>query len=146
MELPEAIHIKIAALSKQGDALAEKAQYKQAIEKYTEAYRLLPKPQTDWDACTWLTVAIGDAHFLSKNYDSTKQALTDAMRCPGAIGNPFIHMRLGQAQLELGNKERAADELTRAYMGGGKDIFATENPKYFEFLKTAIKPPANGKW
>jgi hypothetical protein len=31
-------------------------------------------------------------------------------------------------------------------MGAGKEIFADEKPKYFEFLKTVLKPPANGKW
>jgi hypothetical protein len=32
------------------------------------------------------------------------------MHCPGAIGNPFIHLRLGQAQFELGNLEPASGE------------------------------------
>jgi hypothetical protein len=61
------------------------------------------------------------------------------MRCPGAIGNPFLHLRLGQVQFELGDLTRAADELTRAYMGAGEDIFQEQAPKYFEFLKTRIQ-------
>ncbi len=68
------------------------------------------------------------------------------MHCTGAIGNPYLHFRLGQSQLELGNTERAADELARAYMGAGKEIFKYDDPKYFEFLKTKLKPPANGEW
>lgn len=32
----------------------------------------------------------------------------------------------------------AADELTRAYMGGGIDIFMEDDPKYLEFLETRI--------
>jgi hypothetical protein len=35
--------------------------------------------------------------------------------------------------------DRAADELTRAYMGGDEEIFDNEDPKYFQFLKTRIK-------
>ena len=58
------------------------------------------------------------------------------MQCPEAIGNPFIHLRLGQAQFELGDKEAAADELMRAYMGAGAEIFAEEAPKYLEYLAT----------
>ena len=114
--------------------------------KYVEAIKLLPEPITQWEACTWLLVAIGDANFLSKNYQQAKNALSDAMHCPGAIGNPFIHLRLGQSQFELGKKDRAGDELTRAYMGAGKDIFKEDDPKYFEFLKTVLKPPASGSW
>lgn len=146
MQLPSAIHQKVTILSKDGDVLAKQGKYRDAVGKYIEALDLLPEPQTQWEACTWLLAAIGDANFLSRNYEHARRALSDAMHCPNALGNPFIHLRLGQSQLELGNRPRAADELTRAYMGGGKEIFAAEDPKYFDFLKTVIKPPASGVW
>lgn len=66
-----------------------------------------------------------------------------AMQCPAAIGNPFLHLRLGQCQFELGNLDRAADELARAYMGAGADIFEGAD-KYFAFLKTRLQPPPGG--
>jgi tetratricopeptide (TPR) repeat protein len=146
IELPKAVHAKITALSEQADKLASQEKYKEAVARYGEAFALLPDPKTKWAACTWLLAGIGDANFLGGHYEQAKSALSEAMHCPGGIGNPFIHLRLGQAQLELGNRERAADELARAYMGAGKEIFADEKPKYFEFLKTVLKPPANGKW
>lgn len=58
------------------------------------------------------------------------------MTCPDALGNPFLHLRLGQAQLNLGNEDRAADELMRAYMGGGPEVFEIEDGRYLAFLKT----------
>ena len=146
MELPDTVYAKVQELSAAGDALADQAKYREAIEKYIAALELLPEPKTDWDACTWLLTAIGDANFLGGHFEQARSALADAMHCPGAIGNPFIHLRLGQVQLELGDQKRAADELARAYMGGGAEIFSTEDPKYFEFLKTVLQPPANGKW
>jgi len=146
MELPKAVYEKVTSLSKEGDALAAKEKYREAITKYIAAFQILPEPVEQWEACTWLLTAIGDANFFLKEYEHTRRALSDAMHCPNAIGNPFIHLRLGQSQLELGNKDRAADELARAYMGAGKDIFKAEDPKYFEFLKTVLKPPANGQW
>lgn len=57
------------------------------------------------------------------------------MTCPDAIGNPFLHLRLGQALYERGETDRAADELMRAYMGAGDEIFGNDEPKYFVFLK-----------
>ena len=62
------------------------------------------------------------------------------MRCPGAIGNPFIHLRLGQAQFELKNLGRAKDDLARAYMGGGDEIFKDEDRKYLHFIKEILRP------
>ncbi|WP_245589212.1 tetratricopeptide repeat protein [Chitinimonas koreensis] len=144
MELPNEVHEKIVRLSKAGDALVEKSQYRAAVEKYIEALQLLPEPITDWEACTWPLTAIGDAHFLAGSHEYAQKALSDAMHCPGAVGNPFIHMRLGQAQFELGNMDRAADELARAYLQEGKKLFDGENPKYLAFIKTKLQPPPGG--
>jgi hypothetical protein len=55
-----------------------------------------------------------------------------------------IHVQI--TNLSVGNVERAADELARAYMGGGKEMFSEDHPKYFAFLKTVLKPPAGGEW
>ncbi len=146
MELPDDIHQEIVKLSSEGDSLADEGKYREATKKFISALDLLPQPIDQWEACTWLLTAIGDMNFLQGSFDYAKKALSDAMHCPNAIGNPFIHLRLGQSQFELGNKDRAADELTRAYMGAGKEIFDAEDPKYFEFLKTVLDPPADGKW
>jgi hypothetical protein len=94
---------------------------------------------TQWDEATWLLAAIGDAHFQAGRFEQARQALSDCMHCSGAIGNPFLHLRLGQAQFELGDLTGAADELTRAYMGAGEEIFQEQASKYFDFLKTRIK-------
>ncbi len=64
--------------------------------------------------------------------------MLDAMYCPDAIGNPFIHLRLGEVQFEMGDHAKAQDELMRAYMGAGAEIFQEEDKKYFEFIKPAI--------
>jgi tetratricopeptide (TPR) repeat protein len=146
MTLPEDLDQQVTVLSEAGNALAESGEFTQAIGKYVAALELLPEPVNDWEAATWLLAAIGDAHFLSGNHEHARRALSDAMHCPGAIGNPFLHLRLGQAQMELGNTDRAADELARAYMGAGAEIFGDEDPKYFAFLKTVLQPPPDGQW
>ena len=105
---------------------------------------MLPEPIENWKAATWFFAGIGDAYFLSGKYQAALRPLLDAMKCAGAIGNPFLHLRLGQVQFELENYILAADELARAYMGDGTRVFTGENPKYFEFLKTKLKEPPNG--
>ena len=144
MELDDFTHERIEALSELGNASVNAGDYAEAISRFEEALSLLPEPIAEWEAATWLLTAIGEAHFFSKQYLVAYQALARAMHCAGAIGNPFIHLRLGQVQFELENEGLAADELTRAYMGGGKEIFAREGSKYFEFLKTRVDEPPNG--
>ena len=90
-ELPDSVHTEILRLSAEGDALAEEGDYAAAVASYTQAFKLLPEPRTDWEACTWLLTSIGDAHFNAKQYAQAKVALADAMHCPDAIGNPFSY-------------------------------------------------------
>jgi tetratricopeptide (TPR) repeat protein len=142
-ELDDDVHERIQALCAEGDALAQKAEHPAALEKYWAAWDLLPEPQTDWEAATWILAAIGDANFAAADFGAGRDNLSLALHCPNAIGNPFLHLRLGQCQFELGNLDRAADELARAYMGAGNEIFEGAG-KYFAFLKTRLQPPSGG--
>lgn len=143
-ELSPMIHLEVKRLSSQGDALTKKGSYAEAIETYWKAWDLLPEPKQEWDAGLWLLAAIGDANFLNRDYVACRDNLSVAMHFSGAIGNPFLHLRLGQCQYELGNMKRAADELARAYLLEGKKIFKNDDPKYLTFIKSKLKPPPGG--
>ena len=146
MEIPETTHAVIQELCAEGDIFLEMGDFSAAYKNYISALGLVPEPKEVFEATTWIMAALGDLYFQAKDYRQVAQVLSDAMRCTGAIGNPFLHLRLGQAQFELGNLAQAADELCRAYMGAGSEIFAKDDEKYFSFLKTKIAPPKGGVW
>ena len=146
MDIPENTHQQIKELCAEGDVFVEMGEYNDAYKNYIEALELVPEPKENYSATTWILAALGDLYFQSKDYNQARQVFSDAMHCPEAIENPFLHLRLGQVALELGDSARAADELCRAYMGAGKEIFEQDDSKYFEFLKTKIPPPADGAW
>ncbi len=143
-DLPDNIHAEITRLSEQGNALADAGDCNAAVSCFEKALDHLPSPIEQWSAACWLFTAIGDMLFQSARYSEAIQPLLDAVKCAGGIGNPFLHLRLGQTQLELGHEVLAADELARAYMGAGKEIFEEEPSKYFTFVKSKLKPPAGG--
>lgn len=147
-ELDDKTYAQIQELCAAGDRFADQSDFSSALENYWNAFDLVPEPKTAWDTTTWILTAIGDANFLGNDFRAGVDNLSNAMHCPGAIGNPFIHMRLGQCHLEIGNLDRAADELTRAYAVNGEEIFSEEDPKYLEFLKTRIdtNPPKKKAW
>jgi tetratricopeptide (TPR) repeat protein len=124
--------------AKAGDALAAQQRYEDAIAAYNKGWALIPEPRNEWEASTWLLAAIADAAFLGGYDGSARKALDYAMTCPGAIGNPFLHLRRGQVLLNQGNNDAAVDELMRAYMAEGEAIFAAEDPKYLAFLKQRV--------
>ena len=147
-QLDDQLHAEIEKFSQLGDDFAEKKDYSSALAEYWKAFDLIPEPKTDWEATTWLLAAIGDVNFLGNNFQAGIDNLSNAMHCPGGIGNPFLHLRLGQCHFEIGNFDRAADELTRAYALEGEEFFLEDDSKYFEFLKTKIniKKPAKKPW
>ncbi len=138
-ELSDNILSQIEKRCKVGDDFVENGNYTKALLEYQHVLELIPDPKTDWEATTWVLAAMGDAYFLNNDFQAGVREFSNAMHCPNAIGNPFLHMRLGQCQFELGHLDKAADELTRAYAIEGEQIFEDENPKYFEFLIEKIK-------
>lgn len=134
-ELEPALYERITELCELGNEAFEDDRYEEAIEEYDRALALIPEPLEDWEASTWVLTGLGDCHYLLENHGEALSHLVRAVRCPGGLGNPFIHLRLGQVQYELGNEDRARDELARAYMGGGPEIFEGEDPKYLTFLR-----------
>ncbi|KMZ43545.1 MULTISPECIES: tetratricopeptide repeat protein [Bacillales] len=139
MQLSDSTHAEITVLCKQGDDLVSAGNLEEGKNKYVAALRLLPENHREWAAATWIYVAIGDVHFQLKNYDKAFKCFFNAVQCPEGLGNPYIHLRLGQLYYEQENLEKAADELTRAYMGAGIAIFMEDDPKYLEFLETKIE-------
>ncbi|UJF25222.1 tetratricopeptide repeat protein [Suttonella sp. R2A3] len=137
-EIDDKTYAEIQDLCDKGDDFADNGDYHNALAHFWQAFDLVPEPKTDWDTATWILAAIGDTNFLDKDFQAGVEHLSQAMHCPDAIGNPFIHMRLGQCQLEIGNLDRATDELLRAFALEGDDIFAEEDPKYLAFLKARV--------
>ena len=144
--IPEGLHDKLTALCAKGDTCAKRGDFKAALKHYWKAWDALPDPKTDYEAALWILAAVGDANFLSGDFEAGRDNIFRAMSCltPDAIDNPFLHLRLGQCQFELGNLDAAAEELTRALMGGGEEVLQYDDPKYWAFLKTKLNPPPGG--
>ncbi|HEX8822826.1 MAG TPA: hypothetical protein VF794_23065 [Archangium sp.] len=127
---------RIVELCSEGERLAEQRELGTALLKFREAVALMPRPVEEHDAAARVLTAMGDVCFLLGRFSEGKHALQGAMRsCEGQIV-PFIHLRLGQCELELGNRERAVDEFARAYRSGGEELFSGEDPKYLELVST----------
>jgi hypothetical protein len=134
LTMDPATHERIVALCAEGDRHAEAGRPGSALGPYAEAWALIPHPKERWKLSTSVISAIADSWFLAGKYDEVLRALEFGMNCPGAVGNPFLHLRLGQALLEEGQEVRAEGELMRAYEAHGEKIFAHEDPKYLAFL------------
>jgi tetratricopeptide (TPR) repeat protein len=125
---------RIIELCSEGERLAEQRELGAALLRFREAVALIPRPVEEHDASARVLTAMGDVCFLLGRFSEGKHALQGAVRSCEGQTVPFIHLRLGQCELELGNRERAVEELARAYKGGGEELFSGEDPKYLELL------------
>lgn len=137
-QLDDRIVAAVTELCERGDDAVESGRYDAAVALYREALALVPHPVHAWAVSTWIHGAIAEAHYLAGDYARARDAVDDAFRCDGAIGNAFLHLRLGQIELHLGNRGRALDELIRAYTRAGEDVFAGEDPRYLALVKEAM--------
>ncbi len=148
--LPKELSELIDGLCRKGDQFAGMEQYDDAIQKYGEAWDLLPDPKDQWPAATWILMSAGDAHFRLHEYADSANLLWDAIDYPDGDANPFLYLRLGQSLLELGQLSDAADALEEAFRLGGEELFEGEDPKYLGFVRTQLKitpaKPTSGRF
>jgi tetratricopeptide (TPR) repeat protein len=139
--LSASVFSAVKAKAEEGSRCLEAGDFRGAFKLFMEALKPLPEPKQQWNAAGWLLVALGENAIRAGNFEAAAKPFEDAMYCPGTIGNPWVHLRLGQVRFELGELELAADELSRAYMGGGRDVFEGQEPKYFELVESVLEPP-----
>jgi tetratricopeptide (TPR) repeat protein len=123
VEPSDEIFDKIEELSEQGNVFSEDSEFDKAIEIWSSALDLLPEPKTDFEAYTWLSASTGDALYFLERYEEAKHYFYNALNGLNGYGNPFVHYRLGQCLIILGNEEDGIQSLLKAYMLDGEDIF-----------------------
>lgn len=128
---------RVRRLCNSGYRAYDQGDYDVALRRFYQAWTLIPKPQTEREASGWVLVAIGDAYFRKGNFTAGIEALRSALFCPKAVGNPFIHLRLGQCYLEHGEPEEADRHLVRA-LETGAELFDREPPRYRERAEQAL--------
>jgi tetratricopeptide (TPR) repeat protein len=139
--LPPATFAEVRAKVDAASKLVADDEYEDAFGTLVEALDLLPEPMQQWNAAGWILVEMGECAFQLESWESAIDPLQDAMLCPGTLGNPGVHLRLGQVRYELGDMDDAGDELARAYMGGGREIFEGQDPKYLALVERILEPP-----
>lgn len=140
-QLPPEIFAVVESACREGEKHMMAGDFSQAFNRFMTALQTLPEPEARWNAAGWILVALGENSIRAGNWTAAEGPLGDAMWSPGTVGNPWVHLRLGQVHFELQRPEEAAEELARAYMGGGREIFADQHPKYIELVEQVLQPP-----
>lgn len=99
----------------------------------------------------WLLLSGANAQFYLGDfegcYDTAVTAFNLFKGLGYVVGNPFFHLRLGQASFEVESPENrdeqgmTIDNLARALICGGIEIFANEDVKYIDRILPVLLPP-----
>ena len=133
-ELPDDIYDRVTALSDKGNIALSAGDSAGAVAHWSEALKLLPSPQSKWDAALWLHASIGDALRQQGRLEEALSAFRSAYAAAEGHLNPFVQVSLGMTLLDLERAEEATDPLLRAYMMEGEEIFRGSDPKYLDHL------------
>ncbi len=144
--MPDESDDQIRCLLDEDDELLDEDRIEEAMSRYQAAWEHLPEPRIDQPLALDVLAAMGDAHFSRGDFASGRNAFMTAMRCSQGepIGNPFLRLRLGQCMYEMGETREAANWLAGAYFSEGVALFAHDDPKYLEFIKSQLEPPPGG--
>ncbi|MCI0455509.1 MAG: tetratricopeptide repeat protein [Gemmataceae bacterium] len=127
-ELPVELHAEIDRLANEGNSLMETGNYAEAAAVFRRGLELLPRPRERWSAALWFLCGIGDAQWFAGDHENGRDTWRDAL-LSGGLGNPFVHLRRGQTLYELGDQNEAGNELLRALLLGGEEVFANQPRK-----------------
>lgn len=134
-ELPDSIYTQVTDLSERGNVRMEAGLYDEAIALWEQALRLIPQPEAKWDAALWLHASIADALRSMGAVSDALRRFQVAARCADGATNPFVLFSIGACEVDLGHEDAAVDPLLRAYMLEGDELFADQDPRYFDLLR-----------
>jgi tetratricopeptide (TPR) repeat protein len=129
---------KIAEITRRAKNYSFDGKHQASIDEYHNALDLIGQNVKKSKHAVMLYSGIGEVYFLQQKWEEALEYYGNAVQSEGGLGEPLIHLRLGQLRYELDQKEKAKDELLRAYMGGGEKYFEDENPKYLALISSLI--------
>jgi len=90
-DLPDELHEQIKKLCAEGDKLVDEERFDQALTRYQSAWDLLPEPQTDWKAASWILAAMGDARFFPWRFCWLFRGLYDIAQDVRRVARQSLH-------------------------------------------------------
>ena len=133
------VYNQVQKIVDQGDTELSAREFELSVKKYNKALSLIPSIYRQCEIAICILSSLSEAYFQLHMYDKALVYLRELINCPNVIGNPFVNLRLGQVQLELGNYAQAQEELYKAYTSEGEEIFLGDDPKYLNFIKILEK-------
>ncbi len=92
----------------------------------------------------YISIRIGLIYVYAKMWDAAINAFAEAISYKDSVGNPFLHLRIGECAFHLGSAKDADDNLARALIMGGLSAFDGEDEALKKRVLQILQPPPDG--
>jgi signal recognition particle subunit SEC65 len=116
------------------------------VNELLKIYESLTDDQKSTKEGRYVILHIAEVYFSERWIEDAFENFNFAMQFKDTVGNPFLHLRLGQLNYIVQNKDKMHDELSRALIMAGEPIFKDEDPKLIEMVKSVLKEPKDCSW
>jgi tetratricopeptide (TPR) repeat protein len=145
--LPVELNEKRRQIDKEATVFQMRHKYLKAVEKYKEALLIFPEPKELWLEYKVVLKNMQENYWLNAKFNEGKKGgYAEALECwkiimqiPLHIGDDSCHFRIGQIRYELGQFDKAKDELMRAFLISGMARFNRNDKKYFELIQPIVE-------
>ncbi len=94
----------------------------------------------------YVIIRIGELCYANRLIEEAMENFSFVMQFKDTIGNPYLHLRMGQLFYCKGNNDKMLDELSRALIMGGDKVFEGEDLKFINLAKDVLKEPSDCAW
>lgn len=92
----------------------------------------------------YINIKIGHLYSYINNWDAALKAFGKAIQTENSVGNPLLHLRIGQCGYHLKKKRIYDDNLARALITGGLKVFDNEKNELKAIALSLLDPPGDG--
>ena len=144
INIPESIADKVADIDK--ITTNKDLDVESRVKELMKIYESLTDDQKRTREGRYVIVHIAEVCFSERWIEDAFDNFNFVMQFKDTVGNPFLHLRLGQLNYLVQNKDKMHDELSRALIMDGEAIFKDEDPILIEMVKSLLEEPEEGSW
>ena len=124
---------EIISIVESGNLDHIKNDFSSALNKYNQAWKLIPEPKLDWEIARWISSCIYSAYFDMTDFSNAKNWAEIALQTSGSDIDTSRAINMGMVCYELGQYDESYKYFSEAYNLGQTRAFKERPKKYLDF-------------
>ena len=124
---------EIISIVESGNRDHIKNDFSSALNKYNQAWKLIPEPKLDWEMARWICSCMYRVYFEMTDFSNAKNWAEIALQTSGSDIDAAPAINLGMVCYELGQYDESYKYFGEAYNLGQARAFKEKPKKYLDF-------------